>query len=88
MQQSQVGFMPFSTPNVKTTPGLSVQAECGEAGTQESSTGNIGWVHSASGGHKCQKPANDDMDGIGQSEEDADLWKERECNTSNITNII
>ena len=73
VHQSHVGNTYFSTPNAKNTVGLNAQEECGEKVTHENSTDKIGLVNTESGGHIHQKQVNEEMDGFGQSEEDADV---------------
>jgi hypothetical protein len=39
-------------------------------------------------GNNCQKPENEEMADIGQSEEMKTCEPEMECDTTNVTNII
>ena len=72
MQQSHVGNMPFSTPNAKTALGLSSQAEFREATTQKNSNGKLA-ESILNQEAKTSKLANEEVDDIGMSEEDAAL---------------
>ena len=61
-----MGNVPLSTPNAKTTLGLTAQVVCGKTVTQENYTGKLDVsILNQGGGGQASKPVNQDVDDIG-----------------------